>query len=142
MNGVDIWIRDEKIGTIPNPEWKAKVFKGEDWRIGDTYHTVIGQYGFQVTLVQAVRSIAAIANGGTLVTPHLLREPYQEFPTSHIPIPGEYFQVAREGMHDAVNGGTVSGLNVGYVDVAGKTGTAEIDAGKKYVNSWVVGFFP
>jgi penicillin-binding protein 2 len=31
---------------------------------------------------------------------------------------------------------------VEYVTVAGKTGTAEIDAGKKYINSWVVGFFP
>lgn len=141
VTGIDL--EDEKIGTIPSPEWKAKVFKGEDWRIGDTYHTVIGQYGFQVTLVQAVRSIAAIANGGTLVTPHLLREPHQEFPTSQIPIPKEYFQVAREGMYNAVHdGGTVRGLDVGYLDVAGKTGTAEIDAGKKYVNSWVVGFFP
>ncbi|KKT36565.1 MAG: penicillin-binding protein [Candidatus Nomurabacteria bacterium GW2011_GWB1_44_12] len=45
-------------------------------------------------------------------------------------------------MRLAVTEGTVSGLVVWYVDVAGKTGTAEIDAGKKYINSWVVGFFP
>lgn len=140
VTGIDL--ADEKIGTIPNPEWKAKMFKGEDWRIGDTYHTVIGQYGFQVTLVQAVRSIAAIANGGTLLTPHLLKEPHQEYATSQIPISDDKFKVGREGMRDAVLGGTVVGLNVPYVEVAGKTGTAEIDAGKKYVNSWVVGFFP
>lgn len=140
VTGVDL--ADEKIGTIPNPEWKAKMFKGEDWRIGDTYHTVIGQYGFQVTLVQAVRSIAAIANGGTLLTPHLLKEPHQEYATSQIPINDDKFKVGREGMRDAVLGGTVVGLNVPYVEVAGKTGTAEIDAGKKYVNSWIVGFFP
>lgn len=140
VTGIDL--ADEKIGTIPNPEWKAKVFKGEDWRVGDTYHTVIGQYGYQVTLVQAVRSIAAIANGGTLVTPHLLKEPQQDFATSQIPIPDSYFKVGREGMREAVLSGTVKGLNFEYLDVAGKTGTAEIDAGKKYVNSWVVGFFP
>lgn len=141
QTGIDI--TDEKIGTIPSPEWKAKVFDGEPWRIGDTYHTVIGQYGFQVTLVQAVRAVASLANSGTLLTPHLVREPAQEFPKSSIDIPQEYFAIAREGMRDAVHGGgTVRGLDVAYVSVAGKTGTAEIDAGKKYINSWVVGFFP
>ncbi|MBI5798831.1 MAG: hypothetical protein HZB10_02780 [Candidatus Yonathbacteria bacterium] len=138
--GVDI--TDEKIGTIPSPEWKKKIFKGEDWRLGDTYHTVIGQYGFQTTLLQAVRGIASIANGGVLVTPHLLVDPVSEYDTSNISIPSQYFSVARDGMRQAVTGGTVSGLNVGYVKVAGKTGTAEIDAAKKYINSWVVGFFP
>ncbi|MHB1118232.1 MAG: penicillin-binding transpeptidase domain-containing protein [Minisyncoccota bacterium] len=138
--GIDI--PGEKIGTIPSPEWKAKVFDGEPWRLGDTYHTVIGQYGFQVTLVQAIRAIASIANGGTLVTPHLVKEPSHNLPVSLIQIPAEHFVVAREGMRDAVHEGTVRGLDVPYVNVAGKTGTAEIDAGKRYINSWVVGFFP
>ncbi|MEK7148641.1 MAG: penicillin-binding transpeptidase domain-containing protein [Patescibacteria group bacterium] len=138
--GIDI--TDEKNGTIPSPEWKQKMFKDGTWRLGDTYHTVIGQYGFQTTPLQAVRGIASIANDGTLVTPHLLKDPAQEFPTSKIPISSEHFQVARDGMRQAVTEGTVAGLNVWYVDVAGKTGTAEIDAGKKYINSWVVGFFP
>ncbi|MBI5078050.1 MAG: hypothetical protein HZB11_01615 [Candidatus Yonathbacteria bacterium] len=139
--GVDI--TDEKLGTIPNPAWKEKMFGGEAWRLGDTYHTVIGQYGFQVTILQALRGVASIANGGTLVTPHFLKDPAQEFTSSKISIPSEYFQVAREGMRAAViDGGTVRGLDVPYVAVAGKTGTAEIDAGKKYINSWVVGFFP
>jgi penicillin-binding protein 2 len=141
QTGIDL--TGEKIGTIPSPEWKAQVFDGEPWRLGDTYHTVIGQYGFQVTLVQAVRAVASLANSGTLLTPHLVREPAHEFPKSSIAIPQEYFAVAREGMRAAVvDGGTVRGLDVGYVTVAGKTGTAEIDAGKKYINSWVVGFFP
>lgn len=140
ITGIDI--TDEKAGTIPSPEWKKKMFEDGDWRLGDTYHTVIGQYGFQSTLLQAVRGVASIANDGTLVTPHLLKDPVQDFATSKIDIPSSYLQVAREGMRQAVREGTVSGLGVGYVTVAGKTGTAEIDAGKKYINSWVVGFFP
>lgn len=154
LTGVDL--ADEKIGTIPSPDWKAKVFNGEPWRLGDTYHTVIGQYGFQVTLLQAVRAVAAVANSGILVTPHIVHSATEiinggeiantgllkEFPISHIPIPASYFTVAQEGMHLAVTDGTVAGLNVDYVDVAGKTGTAEIDAGKKYINSWATGFFP
>lgn len=140
LTGVDI--TSEKIGTIPNPEWKAKMFEDGTWRVGDTYHTVIGQYGFQTTLLQALRGAASIANDGTLVTPHLLKNPVKEFPFSKIEIPSSYLQVAREGMRQAVKEGTVTGLGVGYVTVAGKTGTAEIDAGKKYINSWIVGFFP
>lgn len=139
-SGIDLG--DEKSGTVPNPEWKAKLFKGEPWRLGDTYHTVIGQYGFQVTGVQAVRAIAAIASGGKLNTPHLILRPEKIFPVQTIPIPPQHLAVVREGMRQAVQEGTVTGLNVPYVKVAGKTGTAEIDAGKKYINSWVVGFFP
>jgi penicillin-binding protein 2 len=42
----------------------------------------------------------------------------------------------------AVTEGTASALNVSSVAMAAKTGTAEIGSGKKYVNSWVIGFFP
>jgi len=140
LTGIDI--TDEKSGTIPNPEWKAKMFEDGVWRLGNTYHTVIGQYGFQTTLLQALRAVAGIANDGTLVTPHLLKDPTQEISTSKIQILQQHLQVAREGMRQGVTSGTVTGLGVGYVSVAGKTGTAEIDAGKKYINSWVVGFFP
>ncbi|MBV9159421.1 MAG: hypothetical protein JO019_02365, partial [Candidatus Kaiserbacteria bacterium] len=50
----------EKSGILPTPAWKAQVFGADDpWRIGDTYHTAIGQYGFQITPLQAVRYIAA-----------------------------------------------------------------------------------
>lgn len=138
--GIDI--TDEKSGTIPSPAWKEKMFEDGVWRLGDTYHTVIGQYGFQTTILQMLRGVASIANGGTLVTPHLLKDPIQEFQTSKIGIPSQNFQVVREGMRQGVKEGTVTGLGVWYVDVAGKTGTAEIDAGKKYINSWVVGFYP
>jgi penicillin-binding protein 2 len=53
-------------GTIPSPEWKEKVFPGDPWRVGDTYFTSIGQYGFQVTPLQMLRAYSAIANNGML----------------------------------------------------------------------------
>jgi penicillin-binding protein 2 len=138
--GVDLM--GEKFGVIPSPAWKLKMFPGDPWRLGDTYHTVIGQYGFQITLIEALRMVAGIASGGTLETPHLVSDPHQEFPESQVPISADHFTVVREGMRDAVISGTETGLNVSYVKVAGKTGTAEIDAGKKYINSWALGFFP
>lgn len=140
VTGIDI--AGEKAGLIPDPDWKAKVFNGEPWRLGDTYHTVIGQYGFQMTPLEAIRAVASIANGGSLVTPHFLIDPAQNFPETHVNIPGDDFQIIREGMRESVASGTETGINVPYVDVAGKTGTAEIDAGKKYINSWATGFFP
>lgn len=139
-SGIDL--TGEKMGTIPTPAWKAATFKGEPWRLGDTYHTVIGQYGFQVTPVQVARAIASIANDGTLVTPHLIIDRAPLTVLSKIPITTENFAVVREGMRDAVRYGTATGLNVGYVTVAGKTGTAELDSQKRFINSWVVGFFP
>ncbi|MEK7071442.1 MAG: penicillin-binding transpeptidase domain-containing protein [Patescibacteria group bacterium] len=141
MSGIDL--PDEIGGTIPSPEWKEKNFAGDPWRVGDTYHTVIGQYGFQVTPLQMARAIAAIANYGTLSTPHLiLGDKEKEEKISVIDLPKEYFDVVHDGMRAAVSYGTAVTLNVPYVNVAAKTGTAQLGAEKNRVNSWVVGFFP
>lgn len=133
----------EETGVIPNPEWKAKTFDGEIWRVGDTYNTAIGQYGMQVTPIQAVVATAALANGGRLVTPSIL------FTGTSTVVGGKKikgedrsFQIAKEGMRGSATYGTASGLNVPYVEMAAKTGTAELGARKQFVNSWVIGFFP
>lgn len=132
----------EKEGIIPNPTWKEKVFDGDPWRVGDTYNLSIGQYGLQITPLQAVRFVAAVANRGVLVTPTLVATE-KTGDTQKIPINDEYFDIAHEGMYDAVHdGGTAAGLNIPQVKVAGKTGTAELGALKQFVNSWSVGFFP
>ena len=60
---------NEPPGLIPDPEWKSKEYD-EEWRVGDTYNTVIGQYAFQATPLQLARATAAIANGGYLIEPH------------------------------------------------------------------------
>jgi len=139
--GVDL--PDEKEGIIPSPEWKMTNFKGDPWRIGDTYHTAIGQYGFQVTPMEMACAIGAIANNGKLLTPHLvLSDAEKENKFSVINLKKEYFDVVREGMKGAVTFGTATALNVPYVQIAAKTGTAQIGITKNKVNSWVIGFFP
>lgn len=133
----------EATGIIPSPEWKEKMFDGEIWRIGDTYNSSIGQYGMQVTPIQSVVATASLANGGHLLTPSII---FTSTTTriNGIEIKGdaESFLIAREGMRLAVTNGTAGGLNVPYVEVAAKTGTAELGAQKQFVNSWVIGFFP
>ncbi|HEX8993845.1 MAG TPA: penicillin-binding transpeptidase domain-containing protein [Candidatus Paceibacterota bacterium] len=131
----------ESAGTIPTPSWKAAAFPGDPWRIGDTYHTAIGQYGVQVTPLQAARAVAAIANGGTLLTPTLIASSTQQGIT--LPLSAHNFQVVREGMRMDVNdGGTAAALNVFYVHAAAKTGTAQLGAHNQFMNSWIIGFFP
>ena len=134
---------DEKEGTIPSPEWKIKNFKGDAWRIGNTYHTAIGQYGFQVTPLQMARAVSILANDGILLTPHfLLNDKIKENEILKLDLKKEYFEIVRKGMRQAVTVGTAKALNVPYVEVAAKTGTAQLGVAKNKVNSWVMGFFP
>lgn len=134
----------EATGVIPDPAWKAKTFDGEIWRVGDTYNTGIGQYGVQITPIQAVVAVSAIANGGTLLAPSMLFTSTSTVATgTKVPIDPANFKVVTEGMRQGVaEGGTAAGLNTSDVDVAGKTGTAELGTRKQFVNSWVIGFFP
>lgn len=134
----------EKAGTIPNPEWKSKTFNGEIWRLGDTYNTSIGQYGFQVSPLQAVRAVSALANGGKLVKPTFMRMGESDVPevTGVINLNPRNFEIVKEGMRQGVTEGTSAAINFPFVKVASKTGTAQIGVGNNAVNSWVVGFWP
>lgn len=138
--GIDL--EGEKAGTIPTPSWKASVFPKEPWRIGDTYNTAIGQYSFQVTPIQMVRAVAAIANNGTLVTPHIRKD--GKVQTAPLPIESTYLPVIREGMRLVATSGTAASMGTLPFPVAVKTGTAEVLVGGQYnrVNSWMIGFFP
>lgn len=130
-----------KIGTIPTPEWKKATFN-EDWYLGNTYHTSIGQYGFQVTLIQMVRSIAAIANGGNLLVPSILKDQKPTIEKVIDQVSPQSYKVVKEGMRLGATEGTGKALNVQYTNIATKTGTAELGVSKDKVNSWVTGFWP
>lgn len=132
----------ESKGIIPSPEWKKENFDGEVWRLGDTYNTAIGQYGFQVTPIQMVRAIGAIANNGWIVTPTVLFGDQINLKKIPIDIPQKFFDIVKEGMRESVLSGTAKGLNISNFNIAAKTGTAELGSIKKSVNSWAVGFFP
>lgn len=133
-----------KEGNIPTPEWKEKNFDGDIWRIGDTYHTSIGQYGFQVTPIQAVRAVAALANGGTLLNPTIIKNDSSGVSkATKVGITNpEYYRVIREGMRQTVTEGTAGTMNVPYIEAAAKTGTAQVGVRNEFINSWVSGFFP
>jgi penicillin-binding protein 2 len=136
-----IQLPDEATGFVPTPAWKLKTYN-QAWSIGDTYHTAIGQYAMQITPIEEARAIAAIANGGELVTPTLLKDqPVQE---TKLPVSPAALEVVREGMREGVDGGgTSAGLNdMAFVQPAGKTGTAQTGTTNQYFNAWAVGFWP
>ena len=135
--GIDL--PGEEYGVVPSQAWKKKVF-GEDWLVGNTYHTSIGQYGFQLTPLELIRGIASIANGGSLVTPHLLLGLPTE--TIELPLKKKDLQVIQEGMRQGVLDGTGRVLNIPGVNIASKSGTAELGVRKDLINSWITGYFP
>jgi len=130
-------------GVIPTPEWKAANFEGEDWRVGNTYHTSIGQYGFQVSPIQLVRAVSALANGGKLIEPTILLGEKSEKITN-LNLNPAYLKIVKDGMRDGVTQdyGVAKGLNSVDYSVAAKTGTAELGVYKQFVNSWITGFYP
>jgi penicillin-binding protein 2 len=130
----------ELTGVIPDPDWKAEQFADGTWRVGDTYNTVIGQFGFQVTPLQMLRATAAIASDGILVTPHVLKnkETNRELIQG---IDKKWYAVMRTAMRQTVTDGTAQILDVPQVSFAVKSGTAQTQGNKK-INAWIEGFFP
>jgi len=134
-------LANEQAGTLPTPAWKREVFN-DDWRLGDTYFTAIGQYGWQVSPLQALRAFAAIANGGKLLTPHIEAGKQAEY--TDLNLDPAALAVVQEGMFMTTNyaGGTARSLEKNYVTIAAKSGTAELDFAKARLNTWAAGYWP
>ena len=62
---------EERSGVVPNTKWKKK-FIGQNWYIGETLHSGIGQGYFQSTPIQLCLMTAQIANGGFKIDPRIL----------------------------------------------------------------------
>ena len=135
-----IELAGEGIGFVPTPAWKEETYD-EPWRIGDTFNTAIGQYAMQVTPLAAARAVAAVANGGKLVRPTVIKD--APIAGQSIQISQDALRIAREGMRLGATEGTSVGLaDLSFVELAGKTGTAQLGVNNEFYNSWAVGYFP
>jgi penicillin-binding protein 2 len=140
LTGIDLG--GERPGNIPTPEWKKRIFK-EDWFLGDTYISSIGQFGFLVTPLGLTRLTAALANNGYLLTPRLrMNEQPVNKKNIGIDVRDDWYKVVRDGMRMTITSGTAKRLNSELVAIAGKSGTAEVGVKKNKIQSWITGYFP
>jgi len=141
--GVDL--PDEAKGVVPGKLWK-RLHKHDNWYEGDTLNYSIGQGYLLVTPIQIVEMTSVIANGGNIVTPHLVKKigtDDMEVPEpSNIGLRNEAIQTVREGLYKVVNSdeGTGKHVRVEGLSIAGKTGTAQNPQGRTH--AWFTGFAP
>jgi penicillin-binding protein 2 len=159
-SGIDL--PNEVQGLVPSPEWKQQ-YRKEKWYAGETVSVSIGQGSVSVTPVSMAVYAATLANGGTRVTPHLLKavddgngwKPVPPPPArSRSPLDPDRLQAIRDGLFLVVNGaGTGHNAILKGYDVSGKTGTAQVisNQGKEKAgktdkdlrdNGWFVFFAP
>jgi penicillin-binding protein 2 len=123
------------------------------WSIGDNVNLAVGQGDVQATPLQLAVAYSAIANGGTIVRPHVglaitapdgtVLQKIQPPPTRHINIDPTYLSAIRQGLHDAAQtaGGTSFDVFGNFPEqVYGKTGTAQYTGQSDY--SWYTCFVP
>ncbi len=151
-----IHLPGESEGLIPSEDWKRLTY-GEAWVTGDTYNMAIGQGYILTTPLQMLNATAAVANGGTLYRPQVVREvrdaegnivrPFRKEVIRQLPLAPENLALVREGMRAAVARGTGWRANLPGVAVAGKTGSAEYPGprdreGKLPTHAWFLAYAP
>jgi penicillin-binding protein 2 len=131
--GIDL--PNEQESLVPNTEWKMKR-TGERWYPGETISVSIGQGQNSVTPASLAVMIATVANGGTRLTPRVIRavddgSGWKPMPShavaDRVAFKPETLAALRDGLWLAVNGqGTAGRARIAGRDVAGKTGTAQV----------------
>ncbi len=130
-------LKSEKSGLVPTTQWKLKNRK-EPWFLGETISASIGQGFNLVTPLQQANMMVAVANGGVLLKPYLVKriedpggnvlEEY--FPEIKGKIGGnpENLEIIRKALRDVVNGpkGTGKKSKLQNIIVSGKTGTVQV----------------
>jgi penicillin-binding protein 2 len=150
--GVDL--QSEKAGFLPQP----KTRRGRQiWQAGETVNMSIGQGTLLVTPIQVARFMAAVANGGVLWKPRLVQrveranqgtvysDPGQVM--GHVELSPIVWAFLRESLWSVVNGGgTGAAARIPGLDIAGKTGTAQMIANSKASrgedHAWFAAFAP
>jgi penicillin-binding protein 2 len=142
----------EAAGLMPGPEWKTRVSR-TPWYAGETVSVAIGQGQVSATPLQLARLVAVIANGGSLVRPHLAKTASGGGPLSvPVGLRPETIAAVREGLRSVVTEGSGIRARLATVDVCGKTGSAQVVAKARLEKSpnafelqphgWFVAFAP
>ncbi len=157
--GIDL--PNEVAGVMPSEEWKIKNFK-QKWFAGETISVGIGQGAVAITPVQLLRAISAISMGGRMVVPHVINpvdvpagyvEAARYTEVKNVPIDPNGWTFVTDAMSRVLlPEGTAPSAHVPGIDIAGKTGSAQIvslatrarfkNSDDLAQNGWFVGFTP
>ena len=150
ITGIDL--PGEIPGFIPTPQWKERRFH-EKWVLGDTMNMSIGQGYNLVTPLQMCNMVSMVVNSGKIYKPHVLKE-VRDASTNAVEkavapqllhesgISNTIFEQVRQDMRGVVSTGTAQyPLNMRTVQIAGKSGTAEIGLADRW-HSWFTAYAP
>jgi penicillin-binding protein 2 len=157
--GIDL--PNEVSGVMPSEEWKIRNFK-QKWFAGETMSVAIGQGAVAITPVQLMRAISAISMDGKMVVPHVVQPsglPPGFLPVANyndvknVPIDTAGWNTITDAMGRVLlPEGTAPSAHIPGIDIAGKTGSAQIVSlamRAKHQNNddfaqngWFVGFTP
>jgi penicillin-binding protein 2 len=142
----------EIAGFIPTQQWKENRFH-ERWVAGDTMNMSIGQGYTLLTPIQMSNMICMLVNDGKIYKPHILKE-VRDPSTGAVErsvrpellresgVSPEVFEMVRRDMRNVITSGTAQyPLNIRSVQIAGKTGTAEVGFTDRW-HSWFTAFAP
>lgn len=157
VTGVGI---EERAGISPSREWKLRRFN-KPWYKGETIVSAIGQGYVSVTPTQVAMMTSAVANGGTLLKPAIVKEiisysgekkfKHTSIVSGKIPIEIEMLELIKDALVGVVNdpGGTGRAARIKDMTVAGKTGTAQVvsldlqsDQKKHRDHAWFTSYAP
>lgn len=148
--GIDL--PNENDGFLPDIQSKEKN-TGDIWRLGDTYNVSIGQGDLLLTPLQLINYISAVANGGKIYQPFIVKKIMSEdgkvIQETNPKIIEDYssdsqiFKEVQQGMIDAVSKtyGTANLLTSLPISAAAKTGSAQMENNTK-TNAFFVGYLP
>ncbi|MBP1710022.1 MAG: penicillin-binding protein 2 [Deltaproteobacteria bacterium] len=135
LTGIEL--AHERKGIVPTRDWKLARMK-QPWQLGETISIAIGQ-GFNLTTpLQLAQAYGALANGGNLWRPHLVKriessdgtieKEYLPEKTGDLALSRWTMDVISRGLWAVVNepGGTGSRALISGADVCGKTGTSQV----------------
>lgn len=133
-------IFEQTSGNIPSQKFYNRYYGESGWRAMTIRSLSIGQGEVLVTPLQLANSMAAIANKGYYITPHLNANDTMQVRRHQTVVDSSYFPVVIEGMWRVFEYGTGRHYKIPDISMCGKTGTVENSRGKDH--SLFVGFAP